>query len=54
MIDETGTTLAGPRPEPIRFFGTTRVDHDGGYPARRGRNRNRNRRPPTRRPWRAA
>ncbi|WP_406726182.1 EamA/RhaT family transporter [Streptomyces sp. GD-15H] len=26
---------AGPRPEPIRFFGTTWVDHDNGYAARR-------------------
>ncbi|MEV0226906.1 EamA/RhaT family transporter [Streptomyces sp. NPDC050704] len=34
MSDETGTP-AGPRPEPIRFFGTTWVDHDGGYRARR-------------------
>ncbi|MFF4588144.1 EamA/RhaT family transporter [Streptomyces sp. NPDC001388] len=25
----------GPRPEPLRFFGTTWVDHDGGYTARR-------------------
>ena len=25
----------GPRPEPIRFFGTTWVDHDGGYGWRR-------------------
>ncbi|MER5770194.1 hypothetical protein [Streptomyces sp. NPDC001985] len=25
----------GPRPEPIRFFGTTWVDHDGGYGLRR-------------------
>ncbi|MFD9457581.1 hypothetical protein ACFWBC_31375 [Streptomyces sp. NPDC059985] len=25
----------GPRPEPIRFFGTTWVDHDNGYAARR-------------------
>jgi hypothetical protein len=25
----------GPRPEPLRFFGTTWVDHSGGYPARR-------------------
>ncbi|KAF4407448.1 MULTISPECIES: hypothetical protein [Streptomyces] len=25
----------GPRPEPIRFFGTTWVDHDGGYALRR-------------------
>ncbi|ODA70795.1 hypothetical protein [Streptomyces sp. AVP053U2] len=28
-------TPVGPRPEPIRFFGTTWVDHDNGYPARR-------------------
>ncbi|GAA3497502.1 membrane protein [Streptomyces prasinosporus] len=28
-------TPAGPRPEPIRFFGTTWVDHSGGYTARR-------------------
>ncbi|MEV6116527.1 EamA/RhaT family transporter [Streptomyces sp. NPDC052109] len=47
MSDETGTpdTPAGssgdtahgggPRPEPLRFFGTTWVNHDGGYPARR-------------------
>jgi hypothetical protein len=26
---------AGPRPEPIRFFGTTWVGHDGGYALRR-------------------
>ncbi|WP_327305259.1 hypothetical protein OG730_18455 [Streptomyces sp. NBC_01298] len=26
---------AGPEPEPIRFFGTTWVNHDGGYGARR-------------------
>ncbi|MBT2446608.1 hypothetical protein J7F03_05835 [Streptomyces sp. ISL-43] len=26
---------AGPEPEPIRFFGTTWVDHDGGYALRR-------------------
>ncbi|MBT2403363.1 MULTISPECIES: hypothetical protein [unclassified Streptomyces] len=26
---------AGPQPEPIRFFGTTWVNHDGGYPLRR-------------------
>ncbi|MEU1042293.1 EamA/RhaT family transporter [Streptomyces sp. NPDC005551] len=32
--DETGTP-AGPQPEPIRFFGTTWVRHDGGYAARR-------------------
>ncbi|MFF3326537.1 hypothetical protein [Streptomyces sp. NPDC002889] len=25
----------GPEPEPIRFFGTTWVDHDGGYGLRR-------------------
>ncbi|AYL37431.1 EamA/RhaT family transporter [Streptomyces fungicidicus] len=28
-------TSAGPRPEPIRFFGTTWVDHSGGYAVRR-------------------
>lgn len=28
-------TEPGPRPEPIRFFGTTWVAHDGGYGARR-------------------
>ncbi|CAL9535415.1 hypothetical protein SUDANB15_04106 [Streptomyces sp. enrichment culture] len=28
-------TPTGPRPEPIRFFGTTWVDHSGGYAARR-------------------
>ncbi|MEU3835967.1 hypothetical protein [Streptomyces microflavus] len=38
--EEPGTptppgTPAGPRPEPIRFFGTTWVDHDGGYGLRR-------------------
>ncbi|MDQ0776483.1 drug/metabolite transporter (DMT)-like permease [Streptomyces aurantiacus] len=32
---DTPNTAAGPRPEPIRFFGTTWVDHDGGYAARR-------------------
>ncbi|MCW5254347.1 MULTISPECIES: EamA/RhaT family transporter [unclassified Streptomyces] len=26
---------AGPRPEPLRFYGTTWVGHDGGYAARR-------------------
>ena len=32
----TGTgTQTGPRPEPLRFFGTTWVDHDDGYTARR-------------------
>ncbi|MEK9523321.1 hypothetical protein EAO70_01475 [Streptomyces sp. adm13(2018)] len=30
-----GGTPAGPRPEEIRFFGTTWVDHSGGYPLRR-------------------
>ncbi|MFJ5529954.1 EamA/RhaT family transporter [Streptomyces sp. NPDC093261] len=37
MSDDNGTpdTPRGPRPEPIRFFGTTWVDHDGGYGARR-------------------
>ncbi|MDT0569021.1 EamA/RhaT family transporter [Streptomyces sp. DSM 3412] len=30
-----GVTPAGPRPEPIRFFGTTWLNHDGNYPARR-------------------
>ncbi|MEV7796515.1 EamA/RhaT family transporter [Streptomyces sp. NPDC087512] len=29
------TDPAGPRPEPLRFFGTTWVDHDHGYAARR-------------------
>ncbi|MEV8480301.1 EamA/RhaT family transporter [Streptomyces sp. NPDC051173] len=33
MSDESEAT--GPRPEPIRFFGTTWVDHDGGYALRR-------------------
>jgi drug/metabolite transporter (DMT)-like permease len=32
--DETGTG-PGPRPEPLRFFGTTWVNHDDGYTARR-------------------
>ncbi|MFF8942679.1 EamA/RhaT family transporter [Streptomyces sp. NPDC014864] len=43
MSDENGTpdtsagstAPAGPRPEPLRFFGTTWVHHDDGYPARR-------------------
>ncbi|MFF0596973.1 EamA/RhaT family transporter [Streptomyces antibioticus] len=40
MSDENGTPdtpagLEGPRPEPLRFFGTTWVDHDGGYALRR-------------------
>ncbi|MFJ6696247.1 hypothetical protein ACIQM4_09255 [Streptomyces sp. NPDC091272] len=29
------TTPAGPRPEPLRFFGTTWVHHDNGYALRR-------------------
>lgn len=33
---DTGTgTPAGPQPEPLRFFGTTWVEHDGGYTGRR-------------------
>ncbi|WP_399887068.1 EamA/RhaT family transporter [Streptomyces sp. BBFR51] len=28
-------TPAGPRPEPLRFYGTTWVDHSSGYAARR-------------------
>ncbi|GAA2607790.1 MULTISPECIES: EamA/RhaT family transporter [Streptomyces] len=28
-------THAGPRPEPLRFYGTTWVDHDNGYTVRR-------------------
>ncbi|MFF3336606.1 EamA/RhaT family transporter [Streptomyces sp. NPDC002888] len=44
MSDETGTpdtrpgspaAPTGPRPEPLRFFGTTWVNHDNGYAARR-------------------
>ena len=37
MSDDNGTPAAGkgPRPEPIRFFGTTWVNHDDGYAARR-------------------
>ncbi|MFK4100595.1 EamA/RhaT family transporter [Streptomyces sp. NPDC019531] len=42
MSDESGTQdtsagspAGGPRPEPIRFFGTTWVDHDNGYAPRR-------------------
>ncbi|WP_326705156.1 hypothetical protein [Streptomyces cyaneofuscatus] len=31
----TPGTPSGPQPEPIRFFGTTWVDHDGGYGLRR-------------------
>jgi hypothetical protein len=35
--DENGTpdNPAGPRPEPLRFFGTTWVEHSDGYRARR-------------------
>ncbi|MFE9705885.1 EamA/RhaT family transporter [Streptomyces sp. NPDC005930] len=33
--NSTPDTLAGPRPEPLRFYGTTWVHHDGGYTARR-------------------
>ncbi|MFJ3161962.1 hypothetical protein [Streptomyces kanasensis] len=32
---DTPGTPGGPRPEPLRFFGTTWVDHDGGYGPRR-------------------
>ncbi|MFI7387384.1 EamA/RhaT family transporter [Streptomyces sp. NPDC049813] len=41
MSDETGTrtpstpVAPGPRPEEIRFFGTSWVDHGGGYALRR-------------------
>lgn len=37
MSDENGIpdTAKGPRPEPLRFFGTTWVEHDGGYGLRR-------------------
>lgn len=46
MSDENGTpdtpagstgpgSTAGPRPEALRFFGTTWVDHDSGYAVRR-------------------
>ncbi|MFD3931422.1 EamA/RhaT family transporter [Streptomyces sp. NPDC058614] len=35
MSDETTGTPAGPQPDPIRFFGTTWVDHTDGYAARR-------------------
>ncbi|MFJ3518725.1 hypothetical protein [Streptomyces sp. NPDC090131] len=33
--DAQAAVAAGPQPEPIRFFGTTWVDHDGGYALRR-------------------
>ncbi|MEV7158251.1 EamA/RhaT family transporter [Streptomyces misionensis] len=41
MSDETGTPgtpegpAGGPRPEPLRFFGTSWVHHDDGYALRR-------------------
>ncbi|MFE9431612.1 EamA/RhaT family transporter [Streptomyces sp. NPDC006640] len=41
MSDKTTTpgtatgTPAGPLPEPLRFFGTTWLEHDGGYAGRR-------------------
>ena len=39
MSDETGPQgtagSPGPRPEPLRFFGTTWVDHGSGYTVRR-------------------
>jgi hypothetical protein len=40
VSDENGTPSApagsaGPHPEPIRFFGTTWVNHDSGYQLRR-------------------
>ncbi|MFD7341981.1 hypothetical protein ACFV98_39360 [Streptomyces violascens] len=33
--ESKGGSAAGPQPEPIRFFGTTWVDHDNGYGLRR-------------------
>lgn len=33
--DADGPESDGPQPEPIRFFGTTWVHHDGGYALRR-------------------
>lgn len=32
---EGGSPAGGPRPEPIRFFGTTWANHDNGYALRR-------------------
>ncbi|MFE9020677.1 EamA/RhaT family transporter [Streptomyces sp. NPDC007808] len=32
---DTPAGSTGPRPEPLRFFGTTWVDHDNGYTVRR-------------------
>ncbi|GAA3095985.1 EamA/RhaT family transporter [Streptomyces echinatus] len=33
--DDSAVQGSGPRPEPLRFFGTSWVDHDNGYAARR-------------------
>ncbi|KUN77351.1 hypothetical protein AQJ66_33535 [Streptomyces bungoensis] len=33
--DGSAGPAGGPRPEPLRFFGTSWVSHDHGYPARR-------------------
>ncbi|WP_053852903.1 hypothetical protein [Streptomyces sp. NRRL B-24085] len=33
--DTAGSPAGTPHPEPIRFFGTTWVNHDSGYPLRR-------------------
>ncbi|WP_435283778.1 EamA/RhaT family transporter [Streptomyces koelreuteriae] len=35
MSAENGTPPPGPTPEPIRFFGTTWLNHDNGYTPRR-------------------
>lgn len=35
MSENKGEAAEGPQPEPIRFFGTTWVDHDNGYGLRR-------------------
>ncbi|MFC7468848.1 hypothetical protein ACFQVA_16835 [Actinomadura keratinilytica] len=35
MTDSTRPTAPGPHPEPIRFFGTTWLDHSGHYGLRR-------------------
>ncbi|MFM9593498.1 EamA/RhaT family transporter [Streptomyces scabiei] len=34
-LKASSATPAGPRPEPLRFFGTTWLHHDGTYTARR-------------------
>ncbi|MEU3461732.1 hypothetical protein ABZ721_17530 [Streptomyces sp. NPDC006733] len=34
-MDDDPQTSDGPQPEPLRFFGTTWVNHDGGYALRR-------------------